>query len=490
MEDNKTNVLVEKWNKILTEDTKKLKPIDEDSMGGMAQLLENQEQWMAENTNVAANIGVFTPILVPTVRRIFPALVANQIVGVQPMNAPNGYAFAWRASYGGDNSTGFGQNIANVDRGLTENSRTGGDFKSQVIYVPSAAAVAADLAVGDTVRDTNLGSGNVHGTVKYFEDSEGFTKVVVQMAQTGDAIDFPFIVDNNVFFSTDNDQPYAVAAQFGNEVGYNLIMRKMAGPHATATGEVLEDDMKSMRIGMERVSVEAKTRKLKAEYTLEMAQDLKAMHNIDAEAELMNVLQYEIAAEIDRELLQAINDNATAVTIWNYGTPGAQQSTAWYADGQWEIEKFRTLYTRIVKEANKIALTTRRGPGNFIVASVNVVSALEGLNNFMYSQVPNDVGPVNGVTRVGTLDGRFAVYLDSFHVGADYVTVGYKGAGTMDSGVLYCPYIPILMQQVTHEKTFQPAIGVMTRSAICYNMFGTQNYYRKFTADFTNSQLA
>ena len=244
---------------------------------------------------------------------------------------------------------------------------------------------------------------------------------------------------------------------------------------------------------MERTTVTAQTRKLKAEYTLEMAQDLKSMHNMDAESELMNVLQYEIAAEIDRDLVAAINNNATQVTGWAYGNVGPQTNTAWNADGQWEVEKFRTLYTRVIKEANRIAITTRRGPGNFIICSVNVVSALEGLNNFLYSSVPNDVGPVGGVTKVGTLDGRFSVYVDTFSdlsSTGDYVTVGYKGPSVLDSGVIYCPYIPLMMQKVIHEETFQPAIGVLTRSAIAYNMNGTQNYYRLIPTDFSNSQLA
>lgn len=243
---------------------------------------------------------------------------------------------------------------------------------------------------------------------------------------------------------------------------------------------------------MERAMVEAKTRKLKAEYTIEMAQDLKAVHNMDAEAELMNVLQYEIAAEIDRDLLAAINDNSASVTSWVYGdtgVPAAATSIAGEADGQWEQEKFRTIYTKIIKEANRIAVETRRGPGNFIVVSTNVVSALEGLNNFLYSQVANDVGPVGGVTKVGSLDGRFGVYVDTFSR-EEYVTVGYKGASNMDTGVVFAPYIPLMMQKITHEATFQPAIGVLTRSAIAYNLQGTDKYYRRFTVDFTNSQLA
>jgi hypothetical protein len=465
----------------------------------MAQLLENQEQWLTENQTAAADIGVFTPILVPTVRRIFPALVANQIVGVQPMSGPTGYAFAWRASYAGDKSIDgtMDKSVQPLHRGQTENSIQGPQFKS-VVVLHTAFTTASNIAVGDTVRNTDSSGGDVHGTVKYFESTDGYVKVLIEYAMTNDTIDFAITADPSqpVYYSSTLTAARIVVALYNNEAGYNMILRNYAGPVTTAAGEVLGEsgtEMKQMRVHMERVTVTAQTRKLKAEYTLEMAQDLKSMHGLDAEAELMNVLQYEIAAEIDRDLVAAINNNATVTNTWAYGAVGAQTNTAWNADGQWEIEKFRSLYTRVIKEANRIAVTTRRGPGNFIICSVNVVSALEGLNNFLYSAVPNDVGPVGGVTRVGTLDGRFSVYVDTFSdlsSTGDYVTVGYKGPSNLDSGVVYCPYIPLMMQKVIHEETFQPAIGVLTRSAISYNLFGTNNYYRQIPVDFTNSQLA
>lgn len=492
------NLLVEKWGKLLDAETGSVKAVtDRDKRAIMAQLLENQEQWLSENTTAAADIGVFTPILVPTVRRIFPALVANQIVGVQPMSGPVGYAFAWRASYAGDKSALGTMNAAvnPLHRGQTEDSIDGPTFVS-VVLIHATFTLATNIAVGDLVRSGGSSGGNEHGIVKYFELTDGLVKVLVEYALTGTAIDFPITTADPVFYSSTPATGRAVTAVFDNEAGYNTILRDYAGPQDTAAGEVLGEtgtEMKQMRVAMERVTITAQTRKLKAEYTLEMAQDLKAMHNMDAEAELMNVLQYEIAAEIDRDLVAAINNNATQTDGWVYGVVGAQTNVAWAADGQWEIEKFRSLYTRVIKEANRIAVTTRRGPGNFVIASVNVISALEGLNNFLYSAVPNDVGPVGGVTRVGTLDGRFSVYVDTFSdlsSTGDYVTVGYKGPSNLDSGVIYCPYIPLMMQKVIHEETFQPAIGVLTRSAIAYNMFGTENYYRLIPVDFTNSQLA
>lgn len=499
-----SKMLVEKWNPLLEAESGDSKAVTKDSDKAIiAQLLENEENWLNETTTQAGDLGIFTPILVPTVRRIFPALVANQIVGVQPMSGPTGYVFAWRASYAGTEASGAGssRSVAPKHRGDIENSKQGPQFVSEVWYFAANFAVATNVATGDDIRSAASGGGNLIGNVRYAEQNEGFTKVLIEYVTTGSesggnlAIAYQSSVSDGVYFERNEISSRTISVIFGNEIGYNTILQNYAGPVVTATGETLGstgNEMKQIRVHMERATVEAKTRKLKAEYTLEMAQDLKAVHNMDAEAELMNVLQYEIAAEIDRDLLSAINDNATSVTAWSYGDQGLPAGTpvAGQADGQWEMEKYRTLYTKVIKEANRIAVETRRGPGNFIIVSVNVVSALEGLNNFLYSQVPNDVGPVGGVTRVGTLDGRFAVYVDTFSETAlDYCTVGYKGSSNMDTGIVFAPYIPLMMQKITHEATFQPAIGVLTRSAIAYNMQGTDKYYRKFDVDFTNSQL-
>ena len=245
-----------------------------------------------------------------------------------------------------------------------------------------------------------------------------------------------------------------------------------------------------MKMTVERIQIEAQTRKLKAEYTLELAQDLKNVHGLDAEAELINILEYEISAELDRELVDLINTKATQTPTWSYGNaPGSTSTVAFNtSDGRWEGEKLRTLYTRILSEANKVALTTRRGTANILICSSNVVSALESLQGFMYSAVPGTVKPTLGIAKVGTLDGRFTVYLDTFAT-SDYVTVLYKGTSELDAGIIYCPYIPLMMQKVIDPSTFQPRIGFMTRDAITGNLFGTENYQRYIPVDFTGSAL-
>ena len=194
---------------------------------------------------------------------------------------------------------------------------------------------------------------------------------------------------------------------------------------------------------------------------------------------------------------------ATQAGTWNYGdigapvgqstttTPGDTEGiqTIGIADGRDELMKFRTLYTRIVREANTIAKTTRRGAGNFIICSINTLTALESLNNFNYSSVGGTLGQLGNFSNVGTLDGRFAVYVDTLNLGGDYVLVGYKGQGIFESGVVYLPYIPVMLQKTVREETLQPVIGAMTRSAIMYNMQGTNNYYRKLDVTLAYSQL-
>ena len=484
---NETEVkaLVEKWDALLTEEEVGCPSLKNAAQkANVAQLLENQERYLDENQTAAGDLGVFTPIIVPTVRRIAPALLANQIVGVQPMNGPTGYAFAWRSSYAGDGTNSLGAGVNPLHRGDSASTKQGPQFASSIITVSAATdGSTADLApvAGNSISRSG---GNAIGVIKYVEGNN----LLVEWADPATQL---VVTDAIEYKATWTFGSTTIVAVYGNEAQFNTILQNYSGPYSTAAGEQLNGtNMKSMRVHMERMSVEAVTRKLKAEYTLEMAQDLKAVHNMDAEAELMNVLQYEIAAETDRELVDAINNNATVLSQnWDYGNVGTQGATAGFADGQWEQEKVRTLYSKILKESNRIAITTRRGQGNFIIASPNVVAALESLSDFMYAPVNNDLAGIGSVTKAGTIGNRFTVYTDTFAT-SDYVTVGYKGPSNLDSGVVFCPYIPIMMQKVQHEDTFQPAIGVLTRNAIMYNMNGTDAYYRKFTCDFTGSAFA
>ncbi len=489
-------MLAEKWSPILEADDCGIAPIKNKELKGItAQLLENQEKWLNENQTIAGDLAVFTPVLIPTVRRIAPSLISNELVGIQPMKMPTGYAYAWRVGYGGDGTNTVSNLTAPLHRTNTPTAYTA----ASVVVTVDGDITGNGMAVGDLIADTVTTGANPHGTLIYMEYTDGFTKMLIQYGLTGTqptaTITNPIVAGDNVYAENEGtgyQNAIVVVDVINNEIMHNLILKDYLGPVSTATGETLDNsNMKTIRTSMERSAVEAVTRKLKAEYTIEMAQDLKAVHGMDAEAELMNVLQYEVAAEIDSDIIRKINDNATSTTGWIYGTAAAAViGTPGTADGQWEMERFRTLFTKAVKESNRIAVTSRRGPGNFIICSSNASTALSGLSNFMYSSVGGSLqAPNGGVQKVGTLDGRFSVYVDTYAL-SDYVTVGYKGPGTMDSGIVYCPYIPLQMQKIVHEDTFQPAIGVMTRDAICYNMQGTNNFYRKFATTFTGSQLA
>lgn len=469
------NVLVEKWADLI--DTDKAPVVQAKEV--MAQLLENQELSMNENS-VAADIAQYTPILVPAVRRIFPNLLANELVGVQALKQPTGYAYALRYVYG----DGTGITNANNDRGAFNRDLTTG-----LATFTDVGLIFADpsvlLANGTTGVPFITGAVTGLGTVLYSENG----RALVRFASNAAAA-YAVTPGTTVSGST-------VVAGFGNEVGFNLIFKNYTGPMATSVGETLGANIKTLNLKIERAQVEAQTRRLKAEYTLEMAQDLKNIHGLDAEKELINIMEYEIGAELDRELVDLINAKATVTPAWFYGNGGqwtnpAASATTTYAaaaDGRWEAEKIRTLYNRLLREANQIALSTRRGSANFIIASSNVVAALETLQGFMYASVPGQVKPVLGVAKVGTLDGRFTVYMDTF-AWNDYVTLGYKGSNTYDSGIIYCPYVPLQMQKVVDPVTFQPKIGFMTRDAIAGNLYGVQNYYRKFAVDFTGSSFA
>ena len=468
------NMLLEKWGELIDAQSKKTKIVE--NREAMAQLLENEESYIVNEANSVSDMAQYTPILVPAVRRIMPNLLANEIVGVQPISAPTGYAYALRYTYGKDSVQ------SSTERGKWDRQLNGAEYAG--LQNKGAAFILASNFTG-SIGDTVTANG-VDGIVIHAE----YNKVLVTFVSPAEAATAKAAADLTVGQDT-----IAIAHAMNNEAGFNLIFSNYANLVSTTQAETLGmpgNEFKEMRMGLERVSVEVMTRALKAEYSIELAQDLKAVHGLDAEAELINILEYEITAELDRELVQLINNKATQAPAWTYGAVGIKigdNNAGVSADGRWEMEKFRTLYTRIVREANQIALMTRRGSGNFIIASSNVISALETMQNFMYASVPGDVKPSLGVAKVGTIDGKFTVYMDSFAT-TDYVTIGYRGAGQFDTGVIYCPYVPLMLQKVTDPDTFQPKLAFKTRDAIVGNLFGVSNYYRTFRCDFTGSSLA
>lgn len=493
--------LLEKWNELITADGPKLKPVQEADT--MAQVLENQEKYaINEEQANTSDMAPFFPILVPATRRIFPGLLANDIVGVQPLNGPTGYAYAIRFRYGDGTGPKAGVNDPRQyldyygngapDGGLTRgDSFNGANFSSYgIVLANEGTTVAEGSAIEFSASDKSF-DGVTDGTVTYTEAG----RILVNMDTT--ATQAPV---SGAQLKIDGSAAVDIYLGIGNEAGFNLIFRNYAAKVTTNAGEALgtsgsyadrEAAIKTMKMSLERVATEAMTRKLKAEYSMELAQDLKNVHGLDAEQELINIIEYEVAAEIDRELVDKINALAVpSVRPWVYAlSTSSVAAGSNVSDGRWEQEKFRTLYTRIVKEANTIALTTRRGAGNFIIVSTNVATALETLSSFMYSAVPGTVTAGTGVSKVGVLDGRFTVYVDTFAM-IDYCTVGYKGPGAFDTGLVYCPYIPLMVQKVVDPNSFQPKVGFMTRYALVENLFGAENYYRRFLVDFSGSSLA
>ena len=304
-----------------------------------------------------------------------------------------------------------------------------------------------------------------------------------------------------------------VTSQAGGEVFYNEADTDFsgAGTHANALGagsettgtgmgtteaEALGDgngtDFAEMAFSIEKVTVAAKSRALKAEYTTELAQDLKAVHGLDAETELANILQSEILVEINRELVRTIYTNAKAGAVATAvaGTFDLDVD----ANGRWSVEKFKGLMFQIEQEANAIAKGTRRGKGNMVICSSDVASALQMAGVLDYTPALNS-NSLNvddtGNTFAGVLNGRYKVYIDPY-AGANYLVVGYKGSSSFDAGLFYCPYVPLQMVRAVGENSFQPKIGFKTRYGMVSNPYAqgatqgngaltanTNEYYRR-----------
>ena len=319
-------------------------------------------------------------------------------------------------------------------------------------------------------------------------------------------------VDNN---STD---PFSASAAFA---GINTAKQKpgMQVGQSEELGQSNAHAFREMGFTIERVAVEAKTRALKAQYTTELAQDLKAVHGLDAESELANILSTEILAEINREVVRKIYNNAklgalqsdlsfsstgskvglTADGVFTQshtrnGVTGGIYDINRDADGRWSAERFRGLMFQLEREANVIAKETRRGKGNFVIVSSDVASAL-AMGGFLNISPALNVSlnvDDTGNTFAGVLNGKMKVYIDPYAGSRNFVCVGYRGSSPYDAGMFYCPYVPLQMVRAVGEDTFQPRIGFKTRYGMVTNPFvgtagannietqGVNQYYRIF----------
>jgi hypothetical protein len=254
---------------------------------------------------------------------------------------------------------------------------------------------------------------------------------------------------------------------FGNGAGMSTAAAEALGTGTSGAGNFAQ-----MAFSIEKATVTANSRALKAEYTMELAQDLKAVHGLDAESELANILSAEILAEINREVIRTINVKAIL---------GAQQSNVTVpgtfnlltdSDGRWSVERFKGLLVQLDREANKIAKDTRRGKGNFILCSSDVATALAAAGVLDYAPALATSLEIDdtGNTFAGVLNGRIKVYIDPYAT-VDYVTVGYRGTNPYDAGLFYCPYVPLTMVRAVGQSDFQPRIGFKTRYGMVANPF-------------------
>ncbi len=435
-----------------------------------AVLLENQERFLKEergflseaapniNTdpgstgyagfsgNAGSPVAGFDPVLISLIRRSMPNLVAYDLAGVQPMNGPTGLIFAMRSKYVNQNGQEALFNepdtaYSGQDDGfnLTQGDYTGGSDDGASVGFGTTGFAAGGLPAGS--NPALLNSAGADG------------------------------------------RDYRVG-------------QGMSTQAAEALGGADGDQFNQMAFSIEKISVTAKSRALKAEYTLELAQDLKAIHGLDAEAELANILSTEILAEINREVIR---------TIYKIAEPGAQTNVANAgifdldvdSNGRWSVEKFKGLLFQLERDANAIAQRTRRGKGNVILCSADVASALTMAGLLDYTPALNANLNVDdtGNTFAGVLNGKFKVYIDPYaaNLAAEqYYVVGYKGTNPYDAGLFYCPYVPLQMVRAVGQDTFQPKIGFKTRYGMVANPFAegtavgagriaqnTNRYYRR-----------
>ena len=261
--------------------------------------------------------------------------------------------------------------------------------------------------------------------------------------------------------------------------GSYTVSTGMSRARAEALGDGATNGFNEMAFSIEKVAVTAVSRALKAEYTMELAQDLKAIHGLDAETELSNILAAEILSEINREVVRTINYTASAGATENVTTSGTFNLDV-DSNGRWMVEKFKGLLFQIEREANQIAKATRRGKGNVLICGSDVASALQmaGVLDYTPALANNLNVDDTGNTFAGVLNGRIKVYIDPYFAssaGSQYFTLGYKGSSAFDAGLFYCPYVPLQMVRAVGQDTFQPKIGFKTRYGMVANPFATSS---------------
>lgn len=480
--ESRGRTLLKKWSKMLdfeSDDCKKVEGYHKRLSTAM--LLENQEKWMRDSgfmprrllhetiqsggtngvftgydgsINAGADGGAVRPIgydgttpphpndtyapgdarlpkvLIPMIRRTFPELITNEIVGVQPMSGPVGLAFALRYRYEADNLAYYSPDGGNDVKtaGTAYGYRSDGDEAGYQKLNTAHTGVSSDALSGGS-------------EFEFVEDDMGVA---------------------------------AILSHF--EMGTNIPQ---------------------MTLEIEKTAVEAGTRRLATKWSIELEQDIYNMNGIDIDAEMTNAMSYEIQAEIDREMVLRMIQVAL-----NAGSPhGYSTWTPEQADGRWFAERGVDFYAKVVVESNRVAVRNRRGPANFIVATPRVCSMLQLLPEFSAFQIGAQIqAHPHGIARVGSLGGQFNIYRDTrteaqYLAGVrtdpvEYCLLGYKGSEFWDTGLVYCPYIPVMVQRTIGPNDFSPRIGMLTRYGVIDHLFGSQNFYHLIVLKNLGSQFS
>ena len=569
----RTKKAVAKWKPLL-ENTKYFGAIrTKAAKESTAMLLENQYRYLKE---AATNTSIFGPqnglqggalhatdgyapgdnrlprILIPMVRRIYPALMSNEVVGVQPMPGPVALGFALRYKYlkgalhAGDSDTRHihegkdSQMGESYKPGQTElmNARGIKGIETKATLTVTTTPAMAKPAVGDTPAEAAVEG---EGTLSLI-DGQGYpvaqTVKLVAVSAT-ECVTVPFgykfpigggtalVVGVSSWNRTglvdgSKEEKPLFETMASAEMGYQKLDTRFTGRADARLGEELAGGRWQFRpedtgiatlmqqyegtgaiaktsFGFEKCSVEAGTRRLSTSWTLETEEDLKNTNGIDIEQEATQQMSYELQAEIDREMTVRMLYSCLSKNEWSLWD-------ATLADARWMGERNRALYQHLVKMSIRMQTRNRRGPANFIVCTPDVAALLETLDEFTVMPAQSSVSTANMATaKVGTLGGsRFSVYVDTrtaVYDGSDYgygyegmfqksdsklpnyCLLGYKGAESYDAGIIYCPYIPIMVQQAVNPVDFTPQVGLMTRYGVLDNIFGAELYYHCIIID-------
>ena len=474
----------------------------------------------------AGPVAGFDPVMISLIRRSMPNLIAYDVCGVQPMTGPTGLIFAMRSMYDGpmgpneaffdEPDPSFSANLGlptpageytykNPDGSpimIPDPSNPGNMIEmSREIpydYVPGRHPMSRGGAPDSygNVPEVNSNPGlldTVSSHLGYIPDTTSGDQIDGSPANPGSgrsAKDPQFDAYGNQVCGGGDNGSYAYGGGGAKAGFYDPVLRDLRGmqthmmEHAGeyheagqngVNGENGDYRFRQMGFSIEKVVVEARGRALKAQYSMELAQDLRAIHGLDAEAELANILSSEILAEINREVIRTVYRTALPGAQNNVNTPGIFDLDL-DSNGRWSVEKFKGLLFQIERDCNAIAQLTRRGKGNMIICSADVASALTMAGVLDYTPALNANLNVDdtGNLFAGTINGKLKVYIDPFSANVSdthYYLVGYKGTNAYDAGLFYCPYIPLQMVRSVSSETFQPNIGFKTRYGIVANPF-------------------